>query len=851
MEQFLLNIKLIKAMSLESHVLALTHALRGPELHNLRLDMLLRALSIELNALFIITATTSTVLLLWHHRAADFATILAVMALFRKLRHQLNMIPISVAAINDGRVSMGRLQRLLRVEVGVRDVVVDSGDAYHVHRAGEDPTRIAKGSLVRLQEADLKPAQLALALSPHAKVALCSHSPWLLGASIRDNILFGLPLHPHRYQRALSHSQLLPDLAHFEAGDGHLVTGHGANLSGGQRARLALARAMYSEASVWVLDNLLKSMDAGTGRMVLRACILGRPPTVTVVYYGELDLPGSGMCASDEPSGPGVLDDGFKSPVPETRSDTIPLALWRHWLLGAGGLALLLPALLCKALLHGGRLGNDTHLARMSFTPSQLRLYILSCGLQILLPLLHSLLFYFCGLRASSRLHAQVVASVFRAPLLVHTRASLGLLLNRMGKEQEYVDLSLPIYAGALSTVVASLLFTTYGILSKHLAMAAPLAITFILYAALATAYRRGTRGARRAESASRGLLCDHALDLTLGHPLIRGLHREPAWTLDIHRLALHSCGTRLLLVALQVWFTLRIKVLGHVATLAVGVLAALCRMDGAMAALAFSYSVELPSMALWTVRQFAQTESHMVAYERIHELTRVYAAEEDSGTGCLGLEKAPVVQVKGLSLALDGQQILSSVSLVLEAGQRTAIVGRTGSGKSTLLLALLRLYDHEGDILIDGLPTTRYSKQSLRRAVSHVAQEPLIFPSQTLSYNLDPLGHHSDHAQWRVLKALNIKLALDHILTGTEPCCLQERICLARGLLPASPLLLLDEPLASLPHAQLTAMLQSSAFRELLRDRTVVVVTHRREWAEFCGDSTICIEDGRIQPFV
>lgn len=848
LEECLLNIKMIKAMNLESHMITFIAGIRSREVKNLKRDLLLRALSIELNALFIITATTVTVLLLWYHKTTDFATILAVMALFKKLRHQLNMIPVSVAAINDGRVSTARLTRILQQsdEMDVLLTVTELADEYHVNLP--EPMTLKKGQVIRSQESQVQPAHLAMALSKMVEVALCSHDPWLMNASIKDNILFGQAHNPSRYHRVIAQCQLEKDIDQL-GGHDHLITGHGANLSGGQRARLALARGLYSDASVWILDNNFKSLDADTTNLLLQSCISQKPPYVTIIYFGEHELPPIScevpeIRQSDELHSQ-APDRFFKEQPLETQSKSIPLRIWGHWLSGAGGLKLLAAAVLLKAILHSGRLGNDIQLAQMSFTNTELQLYILSCAVQIVLPLFHLILFYFCGVRAATKLQSETIGRVFQSPLLTHTKASIGLLMNRVGKEQEFIDLSLPIYASALSTVFFNLLFTIYGILSKHILMAIPLSFVFILYFALASAFRTGTRSARRAESSSRSHLCDRALDLLLGHEVLRGLRRDFHIIAEVETLAIDSCGSRLLLVALQVWFTLRVKLLGHGATLAIGLISAFLRINPAMAALAFSYSVELPSMALWTVRQFAHTESHMVAYERIHDLKYIYQSEPANGERILSIEKAPSVQFKDLSLDLDGTAILKSINLNLDSGIKTAIVGRTGSGKSSLLMCLPLLYTFKGEISIGDVSISTCSRKSLRKTIGYVAQEPLTFKF-TLAYNLDPEGKSSDYDLWRVMKALGIKMDLDDMLTGNESCCLKERICLARGLLRGSKLLLLDEPLASLSESSLTTILQSRAFQDLLADRTVLIVTHRQELAAFC-DRIVHLADGQI----
>jgi ABC-type transport system involved in cytochrome bd biosynthesis fused ATPase/permease subunit len=78
---------------------------------------------------------------------------------------------------------------------------------------------------------------------------------WLQNASIRDNIVFSSPFDQQRYDKVLEACSLLPDLAIMEDGDQTEIGEKGLNLSGGQTARVSLARAVYSRAGILMLDD--------------------------------------------------------------------------------------------------------------------------------------------------------------------------------------------------------------------------------------------------------------------------------------------------------------------------------------------------------------------------------------------------------------------------------------------------------------------------------------------------------------------------------------------------------------------------------------------------------------------
>jgi ABC-type multidrug transport system fused ATPase/permease subunit len=94
--------------------------------------------------------------------------------------------------------------------------------------------------------------------------AYAAQSPWLESLTIRENILFGAAYNEQRYLDVLDVCALNPDLAQFELGDDTEVGEKGTVLSGGQKARLSLARAIYSSSRFILLDDVLSAVDSHT-----------------------------------------------------------------------------------------------------------------------------------------------------------------------------------------------------------------------------------------------------------------------------------------------------------------------------------------------------------------------------------------------------------------------------------------------------------------------------------------------------------------------------------------------------------------------------------------------------------
>lgn len=106
-------------------------------------------------------------------------------------------------------------------------------------------------------------------------MAYVAQTPWIENASIKENILFGLPENSERYQQVLFACALSRDLSTFEERDRTEIGPKGVNISGGQRSRIALARALYSRAGVLVMDDIFSAVDAHTAQHLCTHALCG------------------------------------------------------------------------------------------------------------------------------------------------------------------------------------------------------------------------------------------------------------------------------------------------------------------------------------------------------------------------------------------------------------------------------------------------------------------------------------------------------------------------------------------------------------------------------------------------
>ncbi|KAH6657339.1 P-loop containing nucleoside triphosphate hydrolase protein [Truncatella angustata] len=106
-------------------------------------------------------------------------------------------------------------------------------------------------------------------------IAYVAQIPWIENATIKDNILFGLPYDEARYHKTIEVCALKKDIEMFSDGENTEIGANGINLSGGQKWRITLARAIYSRAGILVLDDIFSAVDAHVGRHIFEKCLNG------------------------------------------------------------------------------------------------------------------------------------------------------------------------------------------------------------------------------------------------------------------------------------------------------------------------------------------------------------------------------------------------------------------------------------------------------------------------------------------------------------------------------------------------------------------------------------------------
>ncbi|XP_029783715.1 canalicular multispecific organic anion transporter 2 isoform X2 [Suricata suricatta] len=299
MSEILGGIKVLKLYAWEPIFLEKVEGIREGELRILRQSAYLQAIATFtwICTPFLVTLTTLGVFVsLDKNNVLDAEKAFVSVSLFNILKIPLNMLPQLISSLIQTSVSLKRIQHFLSQDEldphCVERKIIAPGYAVTVHNGtftwAQDlpPTlhsldiQVPKGALVAVVgpvgcgKSSLVSAllgemeKLEGTVCVKGSVAYVPQQAWIQNCTLQENILFGRALDPSRYQRALEACALLADLEVLPGGDQTEIGEKGINLSGGQRQRVSLARAVYSEADLFLLDDPLSAVDSHVAKHI-------------------------------------------------------------------------------------------------------------------------------------------------------------------------------------------------------------------------------------------------------------------------------------------------------------------------------------------------------------------------------------------------------------------------------------------------------------------------------------------------------------------------------------------------------------------------------------------------------
>ncbi|XP_051166278.1 ATP-binding cassette sub-family C member 4-like [Leptopilina boulardi] len=793
---------------------------------------------------------------------------------------------------------------------------------------------------------------------------------WVFGSSVRQNILFGQAYDRQRYQRVVKACALLRDFKQFPQGDQTVVGDRGSSLSGGQKARINLARAVYRQADIYLFDDPLSAVDAHVGKHLFEECMkhylsgktrilathqlqyIKGVDAIILLDQGKMQFyKNYQQLLQSHPeymplivaeSNPNNKEDSFTEKnamrrkistlsnrsktsepsdeidveeeqnhtnidglVEQTSRGTIQGSIFLNYFRTGANLFFAFIVLILFILTQFAASLNDLYvpflitaeesrlLAAANITRKQtdkglfkvqpwsqeVYIYVYS-GIVIsvfLIAITRS--FAFCALcmRASQRLHDMAFSALIRTGMRFFDTNSSGRILNRFSKDIGGIDELLPktlLDAGQTNMVMMGTLIVTCTVNYYYII---PIVLLGTVFYWIRKVYLKTSKNVKRLEGMTCSPVFTH-LNATLnGLTTIRALEAQEILKYEFDKFQdLHTSSWYIFIVTSSAFgFCLDICafLFTSLVTFTFLLSSDSSTENGGKVGLAITQVMSLAVNIQWGMRQSAEIVNQFMAVERVLEYAELPPEPNLRDKGVIFKKKQKIIEsfvtppknwpTQGsirfrnmfLTYSDDDPPVLKDFNIGIHSTEKVGVVGRTGAGKSSLIVALFRLAKIDGVIEIDNIDTGTVCLEDLRRQISIIPQDPVLF-SGTIRRNLDPFNEFPDRLLWEVLEEVELKEAiaavngLDSRVSdrGSNFSVGQRQlICLARAILRNNRILMLDEATANVD-PQTDALIQRT-IRSKFAACTVLTVAHRLNTI-MDSDKVLVMDGGQMAEF-
>ncbi|PQE32064.1 abc metal ion transporter protein [Rutstroemia sp. NJR-2017a WRK4] len=883
---------------------------------------------------FLVSCSTFAVFVLTTDAPLTTDIVFPTLSLLNLLTFPLAILPMVITSIIEASVAVNRLTSFLTAEELQPDAVIVKGA---IEEDGEESLSIRDGTFSWDRHADRnvledinftankgeltcivgrvgagKSSFLQVLLGDlwkvkgqvivHGQTAYAAQQPWIMNASVKENILFGHRYDPNFYEKTVKACALTEDFAQLPDGDETEVGERGISLSGGQKARLTLARAVYARADVYLLDDCLSAVDQHVGRHLIEnnrdtsAESEATSDSSTILDYErpEEDEEKDEMEEAQEhltqlqpirPGGTGVKrrkgssgtlrrasTASFRGPRGKLRDEEEPSKTRQgkehseqgkvKWSVYAeyAKTSNLVAVLIYIGVLVGSQsaqIGGNVWLKNWADINDKAGIntdvgkflgvyFAFGIGSAALVVIQTLILWIFCSIEVGipdGRDGFSHYADAATEANIVLVQAS-----RKLHERMAFAIFRSPMSffettpAGRILNRFSSAraLFTLVVISSTTPPFIALIVPLSGVYYWVQRYYLRTSRELKRLDSVSRSPIYAHFQESLGGVGTIRAYR----------------------------WLAVRLEFLGSIIILSAAAFAIVAVSTGTplspgIVGLAMSYALQITQSLNWIVRQTVEVETNIVSVERVLEYARLPSEAPEvihrnrppiswPASGGVQFNNYSARYREGLDL------VLKNINLDIKPHEKIGVVGRTGAGKSSLTLALFRIIEpSEGNISIDALNTSTIGLLDLRRRLAIIPQDAALFEG-TIRDNLDPGHVHDDTELWSVLEHARLK---DHVSTmnGGLEAKIQEGgsnlsqgqrqlVSLARALLTPSNILVLDEATAAVD-VETDALLQNTLRSPLFSKRTIITIAHRINTI-LDSDRIVVLEHGVVKEF-
>ncbi|XP_044266944.1 probable multidrug resistance-associated protein lethal(2)03659 [Tribolium madens] len=735
------------------------------------------------------------------------------------------------------------------------------------------------------------------------KISFASQEPWLFPSTIKNNILFGEKYFPERYTKILKICNLNHDLNLLPEGDDTLIGDRGLNLSKGQQARVNLARALYRESDIYLLDDCLAALDAHVSDSIFQQCIckfLKNKICIFVTNNSDYSPSADNIIVLE--SGSAKIEKKIKLEEKifelkahnknnkseknqveikslkntiyheEKKSGKVPLRDYHQYVIYGGGLfifCLLIGLFVATQLTasYSEKILSEWVTLQQNFTNYKkfetkslssernnlLIIYVTAVIFSILLSLIRSFAFFFFTKKASFNIHKAMVYNILNSTMQFFDSHLIGNVLNRFSKDFATVDETIPFVVIECIIIIFEVVGSIILLTTVHYIFFLEAFIVLFVACVVKQYCQPAGRNMERVHVSARSPIIGHMSTSLEGLTTIRASNAQDVVIKEFERHQDLFSSAYLMVVTIFRALNFFMELV-CVAFFGIVVLQFLVTdLDASVGDVGLVMTQSLATVTTFTIAiiNIADCENLMISVERVLEYTKLQEEKKD-GEIIDNWPKHGLVAFNNVSLNYGtNKQMLKNVNFAIAPKEKLGLVGRTGAGKSSIISALFRLYEIEGSVTIDNTDIKEISLKLLRSRITVIPQDPYLFLG-TIRENLDPLGRHKDEEIWKLLKDLQLDSSIDNLNSQIDKGSnfsggQKQLLCLARAVLRKSNILVLDEATANVD--QETDALIEETVRKHFGDSTVIVVAHRLLSVMNC-DKVVVMSDGRVSEF-
>ncbi|KAH6652821.1 putative ATP-binding cassette transporter [Truncatella angustata] len=458
------------------------------------------------------------------------------------------------------------------------------------------------------------------------------------------------------------------------------------------------------------------------------------------------------------------------------------------------------------------------------------------------------------------KLHSDLLNTTLRAPISFFQQQDIGRILNRFSQDMDMIDMVLPMQAAQFTTGAAygTVQLVILCVLGRYLTATVPACAGVLFF--LQRYYLRTSRQLRLIDIEAKAPLYKHFIETLSGVTTIRMFGRGPAFHQQHQQMLDSAQAPYYMLLCIQQWLVLVLDlIVGALAVIIAAIALSPSRLssDSSISAgdlgVALVTILQFNSLLSQTVQTWTKLETSIGAVSRVHNFLKD-TPQEPVGHLAIQTEWPPLGSIRFENVVAgyvtQDLPVLTDLNLSIGPGEKIAICGPSGSGKSTILLALLRMIDIQGNIIIDNINISHLSGDDLRSRLNVLPQESFFLPG-TIKSNLDVRGLSSMDAVQVAVERVglwNRVRSLGGLEANLDPSQWsqgeKQLLCLARAILTPSKVLILDEATSSVDDKTESIMLDviGSTFRE----QTIISVVHRYARIEQY-DRVAVLKEGKI----